>query len=101
TGNPLDLALNGDGFFAVQTARGERYTRAGDFHVQQDGKGADGKPTGYLADSSGNRVLGEKGPIQISALATVAVTEDGTVVVDGKPVDKLKLASAPAASLVK
>ena len=31
TGNPLDLALQGDGFFAVETPRGERYTRAGRF----------------------------------------------------------------------
>src|SRR6516165_8503662 len=37
TGNPLDLAIEGQGFFAVQTAHGVRYTRDGSFHRSQAG----------------------------------------------------------------
>lgn len=37
TGNPLDLAINDDGFFKVQTVDGPRYTRRGDFHLDQSG----------------------------------------------------------------
>ena len=48
TGNPLDLGLEGSGFFVVQTARGTRYTRAGSFHVAQSGQ---------LVTASGDPVL--------------------------------------------
>ncbi len=48
TGNPLDLAIQGDGFFAVQTAHGVRYTRDGAFHRTQTGK---------LVTASGEPVL--------------------------------------------
>ncbi len=37
TDNPLDIAISGDGFFKVQGLEGVRYTRRGDFHVDQDG----------------------------------------------------------------
>ena len=37
TGNPLDLGIEGEGFFAIQTRNGIRYTRAGDFHRSQSG----------------------------------------------------------------
>jgi flagellar basal-body rod protein FlgF len=37
TGNPLDIAIHGDGFFKVQSPEGEMYTRRGDFHTAQDG----------------------------------------------------------------
>ncbi|WDR04253.1 flagellar basal-body rod protein FlgF [Devosia algicola] len=57
TGNPLDAALNGDGFFAVQTAAGERWTKSGSFQIDN---------SGTLVDLSGNPVLGEGGPIQFS-----------------------------------
>ena len=49
TGNPLDLALQGDGFFVVSTPHGERYTRAGRFSLS---------PSGQVVDMSGNPVLG-------------------------------------------
>ncbi len=37
TGNPLDMAIHGDGFFKVQSQDGEKYTRRGDFRINQDG----------------------------------------------------------------
>ena len=56
TSNPFDLALGGDGFFAVQTPNGERYTRNGSFHLG---------PEGMLVTKDGFPVLGENGPIRI------------------------------------
>jgi flagellar basal-body rod protein FlgF len=59
TGEPLDFAINGDGFFAVQTAQGTRYTRNGQF-------GSDAQ--GRLVTSTGNLVLGRNNqPVAIGA----------------------------------
>ncbi len=54
TGNPFDLAIEGRGFFAVETPRGIRYTRNGTFLINKDG---------MLVDQAGDAVLGDKGPI--------------------------------------
>ena len=57
TGEPLDFAVDGDGWFGVQTAQGVRYTRNGQFAVS---------PQGTLIDSMGNQVLGQNGgPVQV------------------------------------
>lgn len=56
TENPLDLAIEGRGFFVVLTERGERYTRNGAFTVNQDG---------ILVTHNGNPVLGENGIIRL------------------------------------
>ena len=50
TGNPFHLALEGDGFFVIQTARGERYTRNGGFTLKSDG---------MLMTPQGEPVLGD------------------------------------------
>jgi len=52
TGEPLDFAIDGDGFFAVQTAGGVRYTRDGQFTTSA---------AGVLTDASGDPVLGQGG----------------------------------------
>jgi flagellar basal-body rod protein FlgF len=71
TGNPLDVAIKGNAFFAVQTAAGERYTRNGSFQVNAAGE---------LVTSEGDRVLGEAGPIQLQATDnTISIGPDGTV----------------------
>ncbi len=71
TGNPLDLALQGEGFLVVQTAGGERYFRGGSLAIDRDGT---------LADMSGNPVLGTAGPITFAADETnISVSADGTV----------------------
>jgi len=86
TGNPLDVAIAGSGFFTVQSAGGALYTRDGSFHVTS---------TGQLVTSQGNAVVGEQGPVTMPN-GNVAISSDGTISVDGKVVDKLKLAEFPA-----
>jgi flagellar basal-body rod protein FlgF len=83
TENPLDLALEGDGYFSVETPQGTRYTRAGNFQL-------DDQRTLVTAD--GLAVRGEGGPITIPPTATeIAVAADGTVSADGQAVGKLHL----------
>ncbi|MEW6081633.1 MAG: flagellar basal-body rod protein FlgF [Bacillota bacterium] len=69
TGNPLDLALEGPGYFAVETPGGVRYTRSGAFVM--DG-------AGYLVTSQGFRVLGESGPLRMQQ-GEVSVDKEGNV----------------------
>jgi flagellar basal-body rod protein FlgF len=54
TGNPLDVAIDGKGYFVVQTARGQRYTRNGAFGINAAGE---------LVTSNGDQVMGTSGPI--------------------------------------
>lgn len=82
TGNPLDLALEGPGFFAVETPAGVRYTRAGSFRLDAEG---------YLSDPAGHRVLGVDGPIQVGQEGPVAVGQDGAIFVAGALVGELLL----------
>ncbi len=86
TGNPLDVAIQGSGFFAVQTARGARYTRNGGFQVSTAGE---------LVTATGDRVLGDTGAIRIPA-GTVAIAADGTVSVNGTVAGRIRLADFPA-----
>jgi flagellar basal-body rod protein FlgF len=73
TGNPLDAAISGKGFFAVQTARGERYTRNGAFQVSA---------TGELVTSEGDRVLGTGGPIRLQpGDHSLTIAADGSITV--------------------
>lgn len=81
TGNPLDLGIEGRGFFAVQTARGTRYTRNGSFHVSTQGE---------LVTGAGDRVLGETGVIQVPAGA-LSISSDGTLSVNGAVAGKIRL----------
>lgn len=69
TSENTDLALLGDGFFAVQTPDGERYTRAGNFSISADG---------YLTTAEGFAVLGQNGPIQVGS-SSFTVGGNGTV----------------------
>lgn len=71
TGNPLDVAVQGQGFIAVQDLSGnEAYTRAGDLHVDQNGQ---------LVTAGGSPVLGDSGPISLPPANTVSIGSDGTV----------------------
>src|SRR3990172_5431658 len=69
TGNPLNLALEGDGLFVVDTARGERYTRNGSFTLS---------PDGTLITPQGDALLGEGGAMQITG-SKIEIASDGTV----------------------
>lgn len=81
TGNDLDLGIQGPGYFAVQTASGTEYTRAGNFHVS---------PQGQLVTAQGDAVLGSQGPISIVG-APVSISGDGTISVNGAVAGKLNL----------
>jgi flagellar basal-body rod protein FlgF len=91
TGNPLDLAIEGPGFFAAQTKAGTLYTRNGSFRVSA---------AGQLVTAAGDPVLGEAGPITVPAGA-MAVSADGTVSVNGTVVGKLRLVEFPNGSAVE
>jgi flagellar basal-body rod protein FlgF len=81
TGNPLDVGIEGKGFFPVQTGRGTRYTRNGSFQVSS---------TGLLVTSARDPVLGDTGPIRIPA-GPVAISADGTVSVNGTVAGQIRL----------
>jgi flagellar basal-body rod protein FlgG len=74
TGNPLDLGLVGDGFFAVDTAAGRRYTRDGSFSIDAAGR---------LVTASGDTLAGVSGPIMLTRGVPVDIAADGTVSQDG------------------
>jgi flagellar basal-body rod protein FlgF len=82
TGSPLDLAIQGDGFFAVQTANGVRYTRDGSFHRSQSGDLVTSANEPVLSSTGksisippGEVAIGSAGVISVSggAVATVGV----------------------------
>jgi flagellar basal-body rod protein FlgF len=81
TGNPLDVALSGRGYFALETPNGVRYTRAGAFTLNADG---------YLVDSNGYTVQGDAGPITIPS-GDVTISENGAIIVGGQEVAQLKI----------
>lgn len=85
TGRRLDVALNGPGFFVVQTPAGPRYTRAGALSVTREGT---------LVTATGFQVLGERGPITIRS-DRVAITGRGEVTEDGRPIDTLRVVDFP------
>jgi flagellar basal-body rod protein FlgF len=71
TGNPLDIAVDGNAFLVVQTARGERYTRNGSLHINV---------TGQLVTSEGDAVIGKAGPITFQPNdRQVSISRDGTI----------------------
>lgn len=83
TGRQLDFAINGDGFFEIETPEGKRYTRNGSFHLD---------PEGNLVTAMGDPVIGNGGPIQVPDDAPVAelnVTVDGTIWANGAEIGKL------------
>ncbi len=84
TGNPLDAAMRGDGYFTVQTGNGQtRFTRDGAFEINSRGQ---------LVTQGGLRVMGEGGPIEISTSETgVRIAEDGTVLTDQGNRGKVRL----------
>jgi len=87
TGNPLDLAIEGQGFFTVQTANGPRYTRDGSFHRA---------PSGQLVTGANEPVLSVTGqPIMIPP-GEVTVGADGAVSVAGGVVARVGIFDFPA-----
>jgi flagellar basal-body rod protein FlgG len=100
TGNRFDLAINGNGFFCVQTPRGIQYTRRGDFGINAEGT---------MVTQEGWPVLGEGGEITIESEADVSdpqrhefiVDDQGNVAVDGNTVGKLRIVDFADADALK
>lgn len=85
TGNPLDVAIGGEGFFVLSddAAGATRYTRAGRFT-------ADGQ--GMLRDPHGYQVEGDGGPIQLPRdVGEISIHDDGTIQADGQDIGRLQI----------
>ena len=82
TGNDLDLAMEGPGYFEVKTASGPVYTRGGNFRVT---------PAGQLTTAAGDPVMGDNNkPVTIVG-GPVSISSDGTISVNGAISGRLKL----------
>jgi flagellar basal-body rod protein FlgG len=85
TGNTLDLAIEGDGFFTVNTPEGRAYTRQGNFQRNAAGR---------LVTNEGNEVIGNGGPVTING-SRVEIGAKGEVMVDGVQVAMLEVVDFP------
>ncbi len=101
TGRDLDIAVQGDGFIAVQAPDGtEAYTRAGDLRVEAGG---------LLSTGAGHLVIGDGGPVAIPPNSSLLIGKDGTISVQPigqgpetySIVDRIKLVNPDLASLQK
>jgi flagellar basal-body rod protein FlgF len=99
TGRDLDIAIQGDGFIAVQGRDGrEAYTRAGDLRVD---------PNGQLLNGAGLPVLGDGGPISVPPNTSLSIAADGTISIvplgqgpeTTASVGRIKLVNAPKEQL--
>jgi flagellar basal-body rod protein FlgF len=89
TGNALDVAINGEGYFSVQTPRGERLTRAGDFQLDEGGQ---------LVNRDGYPIMSvDKKPISVGKsgkdVTDVSIRADGTVSAGDRRIGTLALSN--------
>lgn len=91
TGNPLDLAIAGNGFFVVNTPQGEAYTRQGNFRRDA---------AGHLVTVDGYEVQGKGGAITITG-GQVKIDSTGKVSVDGTQVGTLQVVDFPKPYLLR
>ena len=91
TGNPLDVALQGNGFFEVQTSGGIRYTRNGIFSLDNQRR---------LVTNLGHPVMGTKGEIKVPA-GNVQINAEGGIQVDGNPIGTIKVVEFPENQMPK
>lgn len=101
TGRNLDVAIQGEGWLAVQTKDGtEAYTRAGELHIDEQGQ---------LHNGAGLPVLGNNGPIAVPPASQIDIGSDGTISIIPQGgnatalvlVDQLKLVNPPKEQLQK
>jgi flagellar basal-body rod protein FlgG len=85
TGNPLDIAIQNNGFFEVKTADGVRYTRNGIFSLDNQRR---------LVTNLGHPVMGKTGEIKIPA-GNIQINAEGAIQVDGTPVGTIKVVEFP------
>jgi len=91
TGNALDVAIDGEGFFKVATPQGIRYTRSGRFELNNDR---------ILVSAAGFPVMGRTGEITLTG-KNISIDKDGSIRVDGNPIDQLSVVILPAPHLLK
>jgi flagellar basal body rod protein FlgG len=88
TGEPLHVALAGDGFFVTAGAGGERLTRRGSFALD---------PEGFVEAGDGRRVQGDRGDISLAQVLRggggIEISGDGTIRVAGTRVDRIRVVS--------
>jgi flagellar basal-body rod protein FlgG len=92
TQSPLDFAIEGEGFFVIDTDNGLRYTRNGHFTLSNDGA---------LTTSDGYNVLGEGGQIYIpdlhrNQINQLTITKEGDILLGKTKIDKLQVIHFPA-----
>lgn len=81
TENPLDLGLQGSGFFKIQTPEGIAYTRDGSFQIDKDGE---------MVTLEGHKVMGMDGPIALDN-AEISISEIGEIMVNGEFYDQIEI----------
>jgi flagellar basal-body rod protein FlgF/flagellar basal-body rod protein FlgG len=91
TGNDLDLALEGSGFFVIKTPAGIRYTRNGNFHTDAAGR---------LLTATGDQVMGEQDPVELPSGA-ITISSDGTVSQQGAVVAQLQVVTFKPGTALK
>lgn len=81
TSNSLDMAIDGDGFFTLETEKGMRYTRNGQFQLSTNSE---------IITDSGAKLIGQNGPVKIpNGAVEIIINSNGTVKVDGKEIGRL------------
>ena len=88
TDNPLDMAINGKGFFALE---GNKYTRNGNFMIDSEG---------FLVNNSGTKVLGDGGPLTVEG-GKIDISSSGEVFVDDISVGRLQIVDFKNKSVLK
>lgn len=91
TGNPLDLALEGPGYFVVRSAQGLRYTRNGQFHMNQRNE---------LVTSAGDLVMGDQGAIQLPP-GPVTISPAGMISAPGGIAGQLRIVEFPVSARLR
>lgn len=86
TGNSLDIAIEGTGFFEIQTPNGPRYTRDGNFALNNQGQ---------LVTQQGYPVMGERGPLQTVQGQAVNIDSDGQLYLGEIRGDRIRIVDFP------
>ena len=94
TGNPLDLAIQGDGLFAIQGPNGgERYTRNGSLGINARGE---------LVNSDGKVIITDQGTLTIAPTETdLKIAQDGSITTSSGPRGRIKIVNVPNPQLLQ
>jgi flagellar basal-body rod protein FlgF len=84
TGNPLDVALRGDGFMVIQTQTGPRFTRDGHFNINAQGQIVNGRSQAVLGDNDQPIVIPQ-------GTAEISIDANGNISADNQKIGKFKL----------